>query len=323
MVRGDPGGRRGLRAAGASAPRGLVRRRHHAGRSAALIAAVALALSASDARADELDDFTAARDAYVNGEYPRAIRDLRELLERSDSPQLAVVRPSARKYLAASLYSAHREAEARIVIADLLREEPRARLDGTSFEVGFARLFDDVVRSMETELDRIIVERAQGRRAEENLRDARRAAALDLLSHESGFERVPRWQTFVPFGVGQFANRQVGLGFVFLSLETVFLAGSIASAVVDQQVQSPTQPAGVFEPADDQRANVAFAMRVVNWSMLGAFVVTSAIGIWRANADYAPLRPLPRTPRALPPVLQGIQISAQPGAVGASLRLAF
>lgn len=209
------------------------------------------------------------------------------------------------------------------MIADLLREDPRARLDGTSFEASFSRLFDDVVRAMEPELDRILFERAQARRAEENARDARRAIALDLLTSDSRAEVVPRGLMYFPFGVGQFANRQNGLGYTFLGLETGLLLGSAAMFLADQAVRSPTQPDDVFEqPADDDRAKAAFNFRILNWTMLSAFVVTTAVGIWRANADYVPQR-LTRVPRPLPPTLQGIQISAQPGAMGASLHFAF
>lgn len=252
------------------------------------------------------------------------MRELRELALRPDSPRLALIRPTVRKYLAAALYADRREAEAREVIAALLRDDPRARIEPGQFEVAFGRLFDDVVRSMSSELDTILSDRAQARRAADNARDARRALALDLLEHETPVERIPRWQMFVPFGFGQFANRQTGLGIVFLSLETAFLAGSVTAVVIDQAVRSPTRGADQFEiGADDQRASIATAMRVLNWSMLGAFVATSIIGVWRANADYLPLRPLPRVPRPLPPALQGIQISAQPGLLGASLRFSF
>lgn len=233
------------------------------------------------------------------------------------------MRPSARKYLAASLFAERHEPEARAVIADLLRDDPRARLDAASFEERFVRLFDDVVRSMEPTLDRLLSDRAEARRAEQNARDARRALALDLLGTEARVEVVPRWQTFIPFGVGQFANRQTGLGYTFLTLESVFLLGSVISGIVDLAVQSPTQTAGTYELGiDDQRASIAADMRVLNWTMLSAFVVTTVFGVAQANIAYVPQR-LTHVPRPLPPTLQGIQVSAHPGAMGASLRLTF
>lgn len=279
---------------------------------------------ASETRANEVDDLISARDAYISGDYPRAAREFRELLDRNITPELALVRPSARKYLAASLFAARREAEARAVIADLLREDPRARLDTASFEERFARLFEEQVREMEPELNRILAERAEARRTQENARDARRALTLDLLGSEARVQVVPRWQTFIPFGVGQFANRQTGLGVLFLSLETTFLLGSVTAAVVDQAVRSPTQPYGVYvQGTDDDRANVAFTMRVLNWTLLSAFVATTVIGIVQANDAYVPQRVIDRVPRPIPPALQGLQISARPGGIAASLHFVF
>lgn len=322
MVGGDPSRRRGLGDPSEAARPAAARRHQRPRRRASLIAALLATLTlAGEARADELEDFISARDAYINGEYARATRELEELVGRPSTPQLAVLRPAARKYLAASLFAERHEPEARAEIATLLREDPRARLDPASFEARFVRLYEDVVRSMEPELDRLLLDRAQARRLEENTRDARRALALELLGSEARVEVVPRWQTFVPFGVGQFANRQTGLGALFLSLEATFLLGSVATAIVDQSVQSTTTQAGVFvqDTDGDRRANIAFAMRVMNWTLLSAFVATTAIGIWQANDAYVPQRVINRVPRPLPPGLQGLQFSAHPGGFGASL----
>jgi hypothetical protein len=301
------------------------RGRHQHPRWPALIAfSLALASWAPGAGADDLDDFVGARDAFINGEYPRASRELQDLVNRVDATRPSTVRAAARKYLAASLFAERREPEARAVVADLLRDEPRTRLEPGQFEVSFARLFESVLRAMEPELDAILLQRAQQRRNDENARDARRELTLDLLGHESRVEIVPRWATFLPFGIGQFNNRQNGLGAVFLSLESAFLIGSVVAYGVDQSVLSPTRPAGTWDfGADDGRANIAFGMRVLNWGMLGAFVVTAAVGVWRANADYVPQRVVSRVPRVIPPALQGLHISGLPGGAGASLRFTF
>ncbi|MDB4929707.1 MAG: hypothetical protein JWM10_2191 [Myxococcaceae bacterium] len=276
------------------------------------------------ARADDLDDFVGARDAFINGEYPRASRELQDLVNRIDAVQSSTVRTAARKYLAASLFAERREADARAVIANLLRDEPRTRLEPGQFEVSFARLFESVLRSIEPELDALLFQRAQQRRNDENARDARRALTLDLLGHESRVELVPRSLAFLPFGVGQFNNQQNGLGAVFLSLESAFLIGSVVAFGIDRSAQSLTRPQGTWDiGTEDDRANLAGAMRVLNWGMLGAFVVTAAVGIWRANADYVPQRIVSRVPRLIPPALQGLQISGLPGGAGASLRFTF
>jgi hypothetical protein len=299
--------------------------RHQHPRWPSLIAlGLALASLPSTARADDLDDFLGARDAFINGEYPRASRELQDLVNHVDAGQSAAIRTAARKYLAASLFAERRESDARAVIADLLRDEPRTRLEPGQFELGFARLFESVLRSIEPELDGILLQRAQQRRNDENARDARRALTLDLIGHESRVELVPRSLAFLPFGVGQFNNHQTGLGVVFLALESAFLVTSVVAFGIDQAAQSLTRPAGTWDiGTEDDRASLASTMRVLNWAMLGSFVLTAGIGIWRANADYVPQRIVSRVPRPNPPPRQGLPISGRPGGAGASLRFTF
>lgn len=295
--------------------------RHEYSRLRAALTATTLTLLTfgSAAHADDLDDFLEGRDAYVSGEYARATRELTELVGRPTTPALAVVLPAARRYLAASLYADRREADARAMVTEILRENPRTRLDPTQFDAGFVRLFNSVVQSSQSTLDRLITDQAIARRQQEIDRDARRTLAMRLLTEQSTTEIVPRWQAFVPFGVGQFANRQNGLGALFLSLETTFLLGSVATVIVDQAIASPTQPAGSFaQGTDDQRAALATVMRALNWTSVSALAATIIAGVIQANVAYVPARVV-TTPRPLAPVLQGIQISSLPGGAALSL----
>lgn len=278
------------------------------------------------ARADEIDDFIAAQNEYVNGDYPRAARDLVALLARGDSAAVRTVRPVARKYLAASYFALRREADAHQVIVDLLEEDPTARLDPVQFEAAFVRLYDNVVQQMRPTLDRILSERSLAQRQTEVERANRQRLITQFLDTEARVQLVPRWQMFVPFGVGQFANGQSSTGAIFLSLESIFIAGSVAAAIVDQTLASPIRPAGQWDPTDtvdSERAALAGTMRVLNWTSLALFTATAIVGIIHANVTYAPTRVLDRGPRPLPPALQGLQISALPGGAGASLTLSF
>jgi len=247
------------------------------------------------------------------------------LLSRGDSAAVRVVRPAARKYLAASYFALRQVTEARRVIGELLEEEPSARLDRTQFEAGFVSLFDDAVREMQPALDHLIRERASARQRAEVERANRQRLVTQLLNSEAQVEVIPRWQMFVPFGVGQFANRQNGAGAIFLSLEAIFLGGSIASAIADNAVASPLQPDGVWENVglDDQRATIATTMRILNWTSLSLFAATAIAGIIHANVTYSPTRVLQRTPRPIPPALQGVEISSTRGGASASVTFTF
>lgn len=288
--------------------------------------ALAVTLGSSPAHADEVEDFVSAQNSYVNGDYTRASQELVALLSRGDSPALNVVRSSARRYLAASHFALHREAEARRVINELLLEDPEARLDRSQFEVGFVRVYDDVVRSLQPTLDRILSERALARQRAEADRISRQRAIEQFLNTEAQVEVVPRWQMFVPFGVGQFANHQSGLGALFLSLESIFAIGAATTAIVDQSLYSPTLPANQWaqdQEADQQRAALAATTRILNWTFLSALVATTIAGVIHANVTYVPTRVLERRARPVPPSLQGLQVSGLPGGGAASLTFSF
>ncbi len=211
------------------------------------------------------------------------------------------------------------------VINELLEEEPSARLDTTQFEAGFVSLFNDRVRAMQPRLDGIIANRALARQRAEVDRANRQEAVRLLLNTEAQVQTVPRWQMFVPFGVGQFANRQNVAGALFLSFELLFIGGGIGSFVADYAVASPTRPPGVWDNVglDDQRATIAATMRVLNWTSLSLFTATTIAGIIHANVTYSPTHVLQRTPRPIPPSLQGFQISSTQGGASASVFFTF
>lgn len=262
----------------------------------------------------------------MSGDYVRAARDLAALLARGDSAAVRTVRTVARKYLAASYFAQGERTDAERIIRELLDDDPTARLDPVQFERGFVRLYDDVVRAMQRTLDRNLAEQAEARRRAEVERANRQELLGQLLNTEARVELVPRWEMFVPFGVGQFANGQNVAGVLFLLAESVFIGGAVASAIVDQTLASPTLPAGNWDSTDavdSQRADLATTMRILNWTSLTLFAATTVAGVVHANLTYNPTRVLQRTPRPVPPALQGVQISALPGGAGASLTLRF
>ncbi len=238
---------------------------------------------------------------------------------------MRTVRPTARRYLAAAYFAWGREIDATRVIGQLLEEDPNARLTPGQFEAGFVRLYENVVSRMQPILARILADRALAQQRAEVDRANRQEAVRLLLNTEAQVQTVPRWQMFVPFGVGQFANRQSVAGALFLSFEMLFIGGGIASIVADNAVASPLQPAGVWENVglDDQRATIATTMRILNWTSLSLFAATTIAGIIHANVTYAPTHVLQRTPRPIPPALRGFQISSAQGGASASVTITF
>lgn len=259
------------------------------------------------------------------------------MLTLPHNARLAPIATSIRKYYAAALFSDRRDVEARAEIEQLLREDPSANLNFTQFEPAFIRLFEDVSREMRPELDRLRAERAARVAREDQERAARRALALQMLSTETRVEHVPRGLMFVPFGVGQFANGQNGLGAAFLSIEVTFSVLGIVSAQVWQAILPSGSTVFVGNPyngevdaAQRSRAALAQTMEILNWTSWGVVAAAAITGVVQANLAWQSERSTTLR-RPIPPGLQGVEISMMPGArtldgaslVGATLRLTF
>ena len=124
------------RASAGTAPCGLLRKQ-----AVSLLLALTLAMAAlsalvcpSQARADDLADFEAARSLYDQQSYARAV-DAFRLLVGSEPPRLTdpLLVLESRKYLAASLLFMGAEAEARAQFRLLLQQEPSYALDPLAF----------------------------------------------------------------------------------------------------------------------------------------------------------------------------------------------
>jgi len=292
----------------------------------ALVLGAALAAGSGTASADEVDDFLSGRDAFLAGDARRAWMALRPVVAAiANTPRLAPVATVARKFYAAALYADRREVEARAALADLLREDPTARLETAQFEPGFVQLFDQVSHDLRPELERLAATREQARLQSELQAAARRALAMRLLTEETRVERTSRLTMMLPFGIGQFANRQSGLGVMFLTVEALALAGAVTTQVLyDGLYTHPT------DETPERRAEIE-RLYTSNLISIAVLATTYLAGVVQANLAYEPTRST-TVPRALPASLQGVQLSVGAGPVavaqgrsawGATLRLTF
>ena len=264
-----------------------------------------------------MDDFLTARDAYINGEYAVAARALRVLADRDlPEPRAAPIVTSARKYYAACLFAQGQEPEARAVLSRMLRDDPDARLDQVQFEAGFHRLFENVLRELQPELEQIRARRVLERQRAETARAARREAAMRIFTTEQRVSTVPRALTLLPFGVGQFINGQRGLGVFFLVTEVALVAGSVATWAVHTSLypNDPLLGPGVFIENSD-RGDLSEAMRISNYVSLGLLGGTMIVGVALAFFAWQPYRPIGTVPRPLPRELEGVQISLGAGGI--------
>lgn len=275
-------------------------------------------------KANDFEQFEAARQTYESQDYARAA-ELFEELVGGDVPRLenrSLVIESE-KYLGASYLFLSKLDQAEVHVEKLLRLEPEYMLDPLAFPEDVQRLFARVKTRLDSERNA----QAESRRAEEERlrrekleRDRKERERWDQLWKLAGKEQVieerSRVLAMVPFGVGQYQNGHDGMGLVLAVSEGSLLAISIAAYVLHQDLRG--QKPSATEINDARLAERAF--RYTSQISFGLFAVLAVTGIVDAQLRFVPTRKYERE-RPLPPDLYGgPELSVGPGNVDLKLR---
>lgn len=291
----------------------------------ALSLAIVCLLWALPVKANDFEEFEAARAAYDKQDYARAA-ELFEELVGGDVPRLTnrslVI--ESQKYLGASYLFLKKHDLASQHFEQLLRMEPEYVLDPLAFPEEAQRVFAQVKTRLEAE--RRAADEAR-RREDERLRrqlaerEQKERERWDRLFRLAEKERVnevrSRWVAMVPFGVGQFQNGHDGLGLVLAVSEVSLLTISIVSYILHDNLRGQDPSPG---KTDDARlAEQAF--RYTNQISISLFGVLAATGVLDAQVRFQGTRSYDRK-RPLPPDMYGgPELSVSP--TGAQLRLRF
>jgi len=260
--------------------------------------AVALALAGpSAAFADALSELEKAHSAYVAHKYDDAEARLRALLDgRTGSLSDADNVADARMYLGAVLVAESKKDDASRVFEALILEKPDYEPDPLRVSLEAVDLFLDARSRLRDKLAAIQaerVQRAQDERAKVEAEKQKAAVRLAMLekiaSEEFVTERSSRWMALVPFGVGQFQNRQDALGTVFLSGEAALSLGSLVGAALTLydagQANAALQRQDASAAAYQQHAQLA---AYVGDLFAAGFFLTAIVGIVHAEITFVP-----------------------------------
>ncbi|HET9933516.1 MAG TPA: hypothetical protein VFQ35_22580 [Polyangiaceae bacterium] len=222
-------------------------------------------------------------------EAPRKLRD-REVLE------------NARIYHAACLIGSGDVAAADEPLRAAIRANIQMKApDSLVFPPPVIERFLRVRQSLYEEIKKAEEQRVQQARraAQEQAARARaekeRVEALErLATQEVTVVKNRRWVALVPFGVGQFQNGDEGLGWVFLTSETVLAATAFTSIAMQTGLQLEAQR--LHNPANNAVLSTWHTLVVVSSY---AFLGVAATGIAQAQLGFVPEtrvvreRPLP------------------------------
>jgi TM2 domain-containing membrane protein YozV len=263
------------------------------------------------ARADAKDDLEKAHNAYVTRRYDDAEARLRTLLDPAGNGlKDADLIADARMYLAATLLAEGKNEAAASTLEDLLIARPdyqadplRVALEAIDALTDAKARLRDKLAAMQAEKVRRAQEEKAKLEAERQKQVLRLAMLEKLATSEVVVERHSRWLSLVPFGVGQFQNGQTAEGWLFLTAEGLFAAGTVVAAGYAYAYE---EQAWKYHEQGNSAAQSAYTS-AAHWAAItddvlaGGFVLAAAAGIIHAEATYVPERVQVRK-REIPPL---------------------
>jgi tetratricopeptide (TPR) repeat protein len=226
-----------------------------------------------------------ARAEFDRGEYRRVLEVLAPQLypepKIKDENQLA----QAHYLMGASYFYLDQRDKARQEFVALLYIDPDRELDPVVESPEVYGFFVGLKQELRTQLDAL---REMKRRTEE----ARRQPSREIVIERTIYARQP-WLNWVPFGVGQFQNREMLKGSLFLVSEASL--GLACTGLVITQIASYGLPMQI--PRDEIRS--AQAMQTWQFITCGAFAVVYLGGVLDASLHQAPRAVEKRSERVL------------------------
>ena len=250
---------------------------------------------------------------YEAGQYAQCAEAFAGMLD--DPEKIRALSPRARDqaqvYDAACLIAIGKTDAASERFRSAIRENPQMAVPSAvvfppavieRFVVVRSELMEEIRRS---EQERIVRERAAAEEARRRADAERRRVAMleKLASEETLITRNRRWMASVPFGVGQFQNRDYTLGAIFLASETLLLATAITATSLELANVSEAQGGqGITEPEAERLNKNIETARIVTLSATGTLLVVLVGGIVEANLAFVPEFRDGTRPRKIPTI---------------------
>lgn len=267
---------------------------------------------------------------YEAGKYRDCSGELERLLDPTGHTLLRqpTIVESARVYWAACLLGAGDADAADAPLRAAIHENPQMKApDSLVFPQPVIERFLKVRESLVNEIRaaeeaRIRQAKDEARRRQDSLaRDRDRMRALEKLAEQETIVfKNRRSLALVPFGVGQFQNREYGLAYTLLVGEALLGAASLTAIVVQNRLATQAddlrRSGGTVDEVRLQRNQRAWG--TVKTGGFWAFAALAVGGIVQAQLEFVPefrevrKRPLPpglSTPSAKP---EGAEVSALP-----------
>lgn len=242
-------------------------------------------------------DVEKARAAYLARNYAEAEERLRPLVDPKTGLKELSLLSQARMVLGAVLLAQGKREPAVEVFEKMILEDPAFEPDPLSFSGDVINTFFDVRAQLQEKI-RQQAQSSARREAERRARaeEERRkqedwlATVKQMAQEEKITVRNSRLVAFLPFGAGQFQNRDPVLGWTFLISEAALVVGT--GITIPMYAYHRGRAEEVARANDFRTAQLyqdrADNIRTVNLSFVGAFAAIAITGLVQANLAYVP-----------------------------------
>ena len=247
------------------------------------------------AQPSEEAELQRATDLYEGGKYPECIQLIRELIDPR-GPRLLKnpdVVERARVYQAACFIGAGQPDGADEPLRAALRTNyAMKRPNSLIFPDPVLKRFDKVKEELSEEIR--AAEEARLKRAQQDARAQQKAQAQEqdrintlqeLASQETVITKNRRWIALVPFGVGQFQNRDKPLGAAFLISEAVLATTAVSSMLVQLNLYAGQNELNADHEEIESRVNDWRTVLIISSYGFGAVALA---GIIQAEIAFVP-----------------------------------
>lgn len=284
-------------------------------------------------------ELTRATAYYEAGQYAPCADAFAGLLDDPDKVRALSPRSrdQAQVYDAACLIAIGKTEAANERFRAAIRENPQMAVPSAvifppavieRFVVVRSELMEEIRRS---EQERVMRERSVAEEARRRAEDERRRVAMleQLASEETLIAKNSRWIASVPFGVGQFQNRDYALGTIFLVSETLLAATAVTATALELRYLTESNGGANFTTRTDvDVANRGIqATQIISLGATAGLVLVAIGGIVEAHLGFVPEFRDGTRPRKIPQLKRSASrsLSVQPtvaperGTVGLSL----
>ncbi len=241
-------------------------------------------------------DVEKARAAYLARNYAEAEERLRALVDPKTGLKDVSLLSQARMYLAAVLLAQNKRELGAEVFEKLILEDAAFEPDPLSFPGDVINTFFDVrvqlqerIRQAAQNSARLEAEKRARAEQERRRQEAWLAKVKQLATEEKITVHNSRVVALLPFGAGQFQNREPVLGWMFLVSESALVLGTMITVPLFIYADGRKNGQGAdLERKAQIYKDRADTIQTVNLSLVGAFAAVAITGVVQANLAYVP-----------------------------------